>query len=193
MTRSCCQNPTHNKIVLDCSMHPFNFHSVKKSSDSLGILIILLLVEGLFLFACAPDSEKRFDLWRVTGGTKENTRYSTLHQIDTSNVAQLTVAWTYHSLDADTINHSQIQCNPIVVDGVLYATSPQLKLLAIDAATGKEKWVFDPQEKSIENASARFALNNNRGVTYWEEGNDKRILYTAGASCLPLAAFPNSP
>ena len=44
------------------------------------------------------------------------------------------------------INHSQIQCNPIIVDGVLYGTSPQLKVIALDAATGAERWVFDPQK-----------------------------------------------
>jgi quinoprotein glucose dehydrogenase len=134
----------------------------------------------LFLQSCStPD--KRYTQWRVTGGSKENIRYSTLDQIDTTNVNQLKVAWVYHTNDADTVNHSQIQCNPIIVDGILYGTSPQLKLLALDAATGKEKWRFDPQAEKIEgNAAIRFNLNNNRGVTYWEEKEDKRIFYTVG-------------
>jgi quinoprotein glucose dehydrogenase len=137
--------------------------------------LILLLVQSCTI----PD--KKYTQWRVTGGGKENIRYSTLDQIDTTNVSQLKVAWVYHTLDADTVNHSQIQCNPIIIDGVMYGTSPQLKLLALDAATGKEKWKFDPQAEKLEgNAAIRFNLNNNRGVTYWEEKEDKRIFYTVG-------------
>ncbi len=134
----------------------------------------------ILLLSCStPD--KKYTQWRVTGGGKENIRYSMLDQIDTTNVNQLKVAWVYHTLDADTVNHSQIQCNPIIIDGVMYGTSPQLKLLALDASTGKEKWKFDPQAEKLEgNAAIRFNLNNNRGVTYWEEKEDKRIFYTVG-------------
>jgi quinoprotein glucose dehydrogenase len=56
----------------------------------------------------------------------------------------LKLAWVYHTGDADTVNYSQIQCNPVIVNGVLYGTSAQMKLFAIDAATGKEKWIFNP-------------------------------------------------
>jgi quinoprotein glucose dehydrogenase len=135
---------------------------------------------ALLLLSCT-NSKNRYTEWRVTGGGKENIRYSTLDQIDTANVSQLKVAWVYHTLDADSVNHSQIQCNPIIVDGIIYGTSPQLKLLVLDAATGTEKWKFDPQAEKVEgNAAIRFNLNNNRGVTYWEEKEDKRIFYTVG-------------
>lgn len=79
--------------------------------------------------------------WPVNGGI-DNGRYSPLTQIDRSNVAQLKVAWTFDSHDAFT--GSEMQSNPIVVDGVLYATTPSLKVVALDAATGSEKWRFDP-------------------------------------------------
>jgi len=82
-------------------------------------------------------------------------RYSTLQSVDTSNVQKLAVAWTYHTGDADTVANSQIQCNPIIIDGILYATTPTLKIIALDAATGKEKWVFDPQQ-NIPAAKSRF-------------------------------------
>src|SRR5688572_8597580 len=81
--------------------------------------------------------------WRVKGGNAEGTQYSTLSQINKENVKTLKLAWEYQSGDADTDqNRSQIQCNPIVVDGVLYGTSPSLKAFALDAATGKEVWKF---------------------------------------------------
>ena len=64
-----------------------------------------------------------------------------LKQINTKNVGKLKVAWTYDSGDA--YPGSDIQCNPIVVDGILYATTPKLRVVALDAATGKEIWSFD--------------------------------------------------
>lgn len=148
---------------------------------------------ALLLFALISCSTKdnRYTGWQVTGGTKENFRYSSLTQIDSTNVKRLEVAWTYHTGDADTLNHSQIQCNPIVVDGVLFGTSPQLKLFAVDAATGKEKWVFDPQAEQKANmpSASRFIMNNNRGVTFWSSEKSKRILYAAGSFLYSIDAI----
>src|SRR5579872_7154479 len=96
----------------------------------------LLIV--LSLASCSKKA-KDYSTWRVTGGSKENIRYSSLTQIDTSNVKQLQVAWVYHTNDADIKAHSQIQCNPIMVNGLLYGTTPKLRLFALDAATGKQK------------------------------------------------------
>src|SRR5689334_5343883 len=80
--------------------------------------------------------------WPLFGGTSDNTHYSTLNQITPNNVAQLKVAWTYDTRDA--FKGSEMQANPVVIDGVLYATSPKLRVFALDAATGRELWSFDP-------------------------------------------------
>jgi len=80
--------------------------------------------------------------WPVFGGTTDNTHYSTLSQITPANVAQLQVAWTYAT--HDEFKGSEMQANPVVIDGVLYATSPKLRVFALDAATGRELWSFDP-------------------------------------------------
>src|SRR6266581_997798 len=82
--------------------------------------------------------------WPVYLGDKASTHFSTLEQINRNNVQRLQVAWTYHSGDARQDDRSQVQCNPLVIDGVLYGTSPQSKLLALDAVTGRELWRFDP-------------------------------------------------
>ena len=80
---------------------------------------------GLFFCAsCKPAEVKKDVDWSSFGGGKTNNHYSSLSQIDSTNAGRLEVAWTYHTGDADTVNHSQIQCNPIVVNGVMYATSP---------------------------------------------------------------------
>ena len=80
--------------------------------------------------------------WPVYGGSNDHTHYSTLDQISPSNVSRLQVAWTYET--HDEFPGSEMQANPIVVDGVLYATTPKLHVFALDAATGKELWTFDP-------------------------------------------------
>ena len=116
-----------------------------------------------------------------------STHYSSLTQIDTSNVSQLKVAWTYHTGDADSVNHSQIQCRPLFEEGVLYGTSPRLQLFALDAATGQQKWVFNPLDSGNRTRSD-FIMNNNRGVAFWQEGSDKRIFYSAGSQLYAIEA-----
>jgi quinoprotein glucose dehydrogenase len=81
--------------------------------------------------------------WPVYGGSDDHTHYTTLGQISPANVKRLKVAWTYATRDEFT--GSEMQTNPIIVDGVLYGTSPKLRVFALDAATGKELWSFDPQ------------------------------------------------
>ena len=138
----------------------------------------------LLLASCNPEPKNSaLSTWRIKGGNAEGTQYSSLNQITTANVASLKLAWTYHSGDADTAqNRSQIQCNPIVVDGILYGTSPTLKAFALNAATGQQLWKFD----SV--TAGEGGLGVNRGVTYWEEGEDKRILYSFGEYLYALDA-----
>ena len=145
-----------------------------------------------FLLSSCNRKPDKYNSWQAYGGSKENIHYSSLSQIDTSNVQNLQVAWEYHTGDADTANHSQIQCNPIIIDSTLYATSPQAKLFAVDAATGKPKWVFNPVD-SIGNKGMFFIMNNIRGITYWSDGNAKRIFYTAGSNLYCIDAATGKP
>src|SRR4029079_13310028 len=91
----------------------------------------------------------------------DTTRSSALRQIKLDNVSRLEVAWTYDS--HDSFRASEMQSNPVVVDGVLYATTPTLKCVALDAANDRESWKFDP---SGGGASARF---RHRGVTLYKD------------------------
>jgi quinoprotein glucose dehydrogenase len=127
--------------------------------------------------------------WPTHGGNPAHTQYSPLAQINTTNVTRLKVAWVYHTGDARADNRSQIQCNPIIVNGVLYATSPQIKAFALDAATGKELWSFDPFKAGAQASS----LGANRGVTYWQSGNDRRIFVSAGQRLYALDASTGRP
>src|SRR5690348_493343 len=109
-----------------------------------GILVLLVLVTRALTgqqTRHTPRAARTVD-WPVYGGSDDHTHYSTLDQITPANVNRLTVAWTYDTHDA--FAGSEMQNNPIVIDGVLYGTSPKLRVFALDAATGKELWSFDP-------------------------------------------------
>ena len=136
------------------------------------------------LMAC-QQRHQPFTTWEVYRGDKGSTGYSALDQINNANLALLEVAWMYHTGDAREGNRSTIQCNPIVVNGMMYVTSPQLKLIALDPLIGKEIWKFNPfiQEE---------ATGVNRGVTYWAENNDKRIFFSAGHFLYALDADDGS-
>ena len=125
--------------------------------------------------------------WSVYGG-EGNRHYSKLNQITPENVAKLAVAWKYES--GDEFPGSEIECNPIVVDGTLYATTPTLRAFALDAATGKLKWSFDPNEGRPVKSKAR-----NRGVSFWrgEPGSTPRIFYTARQYLFALDASTGKP
>ncbi|GEO11757.1 outer membrane protein assembly factor BamB family protein [Segetibacter aerophilus] len=115
--------------------------------------------------------------WPYYGGNKEGNRYSPLDQINLKNVKDLKVAWMY---DAAVTKKGSIQCQPIVVDGVLYGTTPDLNLFALNAATGQQLWKFV--------ASKGDRPNQNRGVMYWQDGEDKRILYSISSGLYAVNA-----
>jgi len=120
--------------------------------------------------------------WPVYLGGKNSCQFSLLTQINTGNIRDLKPVWEYRSENGRHGENTQIQCNPIIYGGILYATSPKLKVFALNAATGEEIWTFNP------NRQENFAANVNRGVTFWHDGPDKRILFTAGSDLFALNA-----
>jgi quinoprotein glucose dehydrogenase len=160
------------------------------------IKAMTLLLYVVSLFSCKENEVKSYETWPVYNGSKEGIKYSSLTQIDTNNVSKLKVAWQYNSGDADTLNYSQIQCNPIIVDSILYGVNPLMKLFAIDASNGKQKWVFDVK-KFIEHSAKKSNFHNminSRGVAYWTDGKaDKRIFFTAGSHTYAIDANSGVP
>lgn len=140
------------------------------------VLTVRLVIAAFLMGMTAVLPAREASNWPAYLGDKGNSHFSELKQINTRNVARLEVAWTYHAGGGRSDGRSQIQCNPLIVDGVLYGTSPELVLFALDAATGREIWRFSPLPRGGDHQ----ALGVNRGVVYWAEGKDQRILYTAG-------------
>jgi quinoprotein glucose dehydrogenase len=131
-----------------------------------------------FLLASVLSAQE----WRFYGGNAGGTRFSPLHQINRTNVGKLKRAWTYHIGEADrggneTDRHqvAPFESTPIVIDGVLYFSTPSNRVIALDAESGKEVWQFDSQAGQ----AGHRQFFQHRGVAYWqsERGNDRRILF----------------
>ncbi len=156
--------------------------------------IIAISFSLLIILSSCKQSDtlkKDYSGWKTYAGTKDGIRYSSNDQINPGNVSQLKVAWTYTSNDKDSGNRSQNQCNPIMVDGILYGTTPRLKLFALDAATGEKHWLFDPAEDDTSARKDPYAFFKvSRGVVYWEDekGEDKRIFYSVGSKTYAIDA-----
>jgi quinoprotein glucose dehydrogenase len=150
-----------------------------------------LLILGLSV----PQALAQTVNWPNVGNDKGGMRYSSLRQINTRNVSRLEVAWTYHT--GDNSPGTTIECTPIVIDGVMYVTTVRTKVVALDAATGKEKWQFDPYGPGMISNPIRASGGVNRGLAYWSEGKPgglRRVLLGASdARLISLDAQTGKP
>ena len=123
--------------------------------------------------------------WAAYLGDKARSHYSPLKQINRRNVADLKVAWTY-----DTGDKGEYQANNLIVAGVLYTASPTRKVIALDAATGRELWKWDPRSERPDTGGAR-----ERGLVFWqnETGGEQRLFTGVGNHLYALDANSGQP
>jgi quinoprotein glucose dehydrogenase len=103
--------------------------------------------------------------WPVYGGQAAQDHYSSLSQINRKNINRLKVAWTFN-LGENGNRTGSLQCNPVIIGRTLYTFTPSLKVISLDAASGKLHWKFD---------SGIDGQQPSRGVTYWSNGNESRV------------------
>jgi quinoprotein glucose dehydrogenase len=127
------------------------------------IIVGALVVASIGAVSAQQRGKPKFNTWRQYLGASDSSQYSSLDQINKSNVSKLEVAWTYPTGDMRTYRF-----NPIVVDGVMYVLAKNLAVVALDAATGKEIWTHENQ-----------GAVGDRGMNYWESADrkDRRLLY----------------
>src|SRR5215471_7326570 len=166
----------------------------KRRSGSVLAMVAIALGALICPYVVAQQTE-----WRFYGGDQGGRRYSPLREINRGNVMKLRRAWTYHTGELDLgLKQASFQasfsCTPLVVDGVMYLSTPSSRVIALDAETGRELWKFDPQA----NKPLR-EFNSHRGVAYWEgsgqEGKlDRRILFgTVDGRLIALNAETGTP
>ena len=154
-----------------------------------ALLLTVSFASVLFIGSVDPQAaalRQSHREWQVYGGDFAGTKYSALDQINRSNVSKLKPAWIYRCDDMRARGASTIECNPIIVDGVMFITTAGLKVVALDASTGMQRWVFDPWE-------GKGGRGVNRGVTYWANEEDKRIFFVGGNFLYAISATSGQP
>ncbi len=122
--------------------------------------------------------------WAYPGGTPGQEKYSQLDQINISNVAELEVAWVFHS----GVHSGNVQMNPLIVDGVVYVTTPLQEVIALNGVTGEQVWRFNPAREGEQFGGI------NRGISYWRKKGEKdRIFFTSGEYLNAVYADDGSP
>jgi quinoprotein glucose dehydrogenase len=138
-------------------------------STTLVAIFSIGVVAGARFASAQPGGGGTAD-WPYYGGDAGGSRYSPLTQIDRSNVAELKIAWEYHTGDvsdgSDNRRKSEFETTPIVVGNTMYLTTPFNRAVALDPETGREKWAFDPKIDLHAPYSEGLV---NRGVTLWTD------------------------
>ncbi|HTE18974.1 MAG TPA: pyrroloquinoline quinone-dependent dehydrogenase [Armatimonadota bacterium] len=159
-------------------------------------LVIALAAVVMPLLAMPGRSVPAREDWPSVGRDAGGTRYSPLRQINRKNVRELQVAWTYHTGDLPRQGPSTIECTPLVVGGTMYLTtvSGRPRVVALDAATGRQRWTYDPHAVPSPYPVASGGVN--RGVAYWSDARSRarRILHaTADGRLISLDAGTGGP
>ncbi len=147
-------------------------------------LVAVLLGESLRAQSGAPRGE-----WPTYGGDLGHTRYAPLGQISAENFHRLEVAWRFKTDNLGPRPEFNFQATPLVVRGVLYTTAGSRRaVVALDAATGELLWVYNAEREGERGLNAPRQLSG-RGLAYWSDGREERILYvTPGYRLIALDA-----
>jgi quinoprotein glucose dehydrogenase len=131
--------------------------------------------------------------WPTYGGDLGNTRYSPLDQINASNFYKLQVAWRFKTDNLGPTPEANLEGTPLMVRGVLYATAGTRRaVVALDPATGELLWKYNENEGARGQAAPRQL--SGRGLAYWADGNEERIVYvTPGYRMIALNAKTGVP
>jgi len=148
--------------------------------NRISLVVVSILTTAIIEASASPRD------WPHYGGNAHGTRYSPLRQIHTRNVHRLLPAWVYRCDDMRLRPATTIECNPLVVGRTVYLTSPGLKVLALDAATGAERWTFDPW-------GGRGGGGVSRGLSWWSSGGEHRLFTAAGNNLFALDPATGQP
>ena len=158
--------------------------------------------------------------WHFFGGDSGSTKYSSLDLIDKENVANLEIAWRWESVDGrfnidqlkaeypnlqvandvSNVSIDSLKAAPLMVDGVIYISTPFYQAAAIDAASGETLWVHDPRSYASGIPIMMLGFSS-RGLAYWSEDEQSRVIWGTGDGYLlqvdavtgePIEEFGNS-
>jgi quinoprotein glucose dehydrogenase len=154
-----------------------------------ALMLGVVLAGASWLGALGADESE----WRTYGGDLASTRYQPLAQIDKSNFSSLEVAWRFKTDALGPRPDFLYQATPLMVGGVVYVTAGTRRaVVALDAASGELLWMHAENEGARGDAAPRKGAG--RGVAYWTDGRDARVIYvTPGYRMVALDAKTGAP
>ena len=167
---------------------------------ALSAVFLFIIINGNLFSQPAKKSIPNAQ-WPAYGGDAGGSRYSALDQINATNVSKLKPVWTYQTGELKTYagtsanEKAAFEATPLMVDGTLYFSTPSCRVIAIDAASGMEKWMYDPKV----NLKKGYSEITSRGVSYWPvdnkaKGSAKKIFIgTIDGRLIALDANDGSP
>jgi quinoprotein glucose dehydrogenase len=161
----------------------------------LGRTVVAAMLAGGALLAAQQQPSKQVE-WPYWGGDQGGTKYSTLADINASNVQQLQVAWEWKHWEAPLkefgTTPGYFENTPLMIDGVLYVTTPYNSMAALDAESGREMWRFDGEAYKLGQilSSSGWKL---RGTAFWRDGNKLRVFLNSRNRMFSLEAEDGRP
>jgi len=154
---------------------------------------VSVLCWGLLALPAAAQQGAKNGEWRTYGGDLGNTHYSPLDQINPGNFDKLEIAWRFSTRSLGPRPEFNLETTPLMANGILYATGgTRRSVVALDAATGELLWTHSEKEGARGTAAPRQL--SGRGLAYWTDGREERILYvTPGYRLVALNAKTGAP
>ena len=187
--------------------------------SKLTLLATIFLLLSVVANIQAQTGERSGE-WHFFGGDSGSTKYSSLDLIDKENVANLEIAWRWESVDGrfnidqlkaeypnlqvandvSNVSIDSLKAAPLMIDGVIYISTPFYQAAAIDAASGETLWVHDPRSYASGIPIMMLGFSS-RGLAYWSEDEQSRVIWGTGDGYLlqvdavtgePIEEFGNS-
>ena len=155
--------------------------------DQMKKLLGLAVLVSTALLGAQRSPQPQMVEWRAYGSQAAHTKYSASTQITPANVERLAPAWVWRTEERPLANGARagsFQVTPLMIDNVLYLSTPFNRLVALDAESGRQRWAFDPRSGEEKGWGAL----PHRGVAYWRDGTDERIFMNSGYRLISVDA-----
>jgi quinoprotein glucose dehydrogenase len=158
---------------------------------------VIVVVAATTLASLTMPAAQTPGEWSLAGGDAANTKYSALSQIRADNVAALDVVWTWKTGEMPRPEYGTVpgkfEATPLVIDGTMYVVTPYNRVVALDAATGAERWSYDPKSYEAGMGPEGVEFGKHRGIVTWTNGTERRLFLNTRWRLIALDAKTGIP
>ncbi len=177
--------------------------SILWSPSALRLGVLGVALSGLWASPASGQQGAQNGEWRSYAGDAGSTKYSSLDAIDETNVQDLQVAWTWRSVDYDRREENPdlrfnnlLLATPLKVGDALFTSTNLGQAAAIDPVTGETLWVYNPLAGgtgTVPGTPPGLPGRGTRGLAYWADGSDDRLLMVSGEHLVALSTRTGEP